>query len=117
MQKTYTYPKIGLEYHGMTFDSKKELDRYLMLKKMEEKGYIRNLRRRVPYELIPAHGAQGDMRAEKKVIYVADFVYINSKGHEIVEEVKTELLKKDPVYIMKRKLMRHVYGINIREKK
>jgi hypothetical protein len=39
---------------GITFDSKKEARRYLVLKKMEQDGEIKNLRLQVPVELVPS---------------------------------------------------------------
>ena len=115
MQNKYCYQNIKLEYNGMSFDSKKELERYLELKKMEDKGFISDLRRNVPYELIPAKEATDNMRSEKKATYIADFVYKDSKGRKVIEDVKSYFTKKDPAYVLKRKLMRHVYGICIKE--
>ena len=39
---------------GITFDSKKEARRYLVLKQMEQDGEIKNLRLQVPVELVPS---------------------------------------------------------------
>ena len=59
---------------GITFDSRKEADRYLVLKGMEEDGSIKDLRRQVRYELVPAFDVDG--RHYRAVYYVADFVYV-----------------------------------------
>lgn len=94
---------------GITFDSRKEADRYLVLKSMEEDGAIEDLRRQVRYELVPAFDVDG--RHYRPVYYVADFVY-REDGREVVEDVKG---MKTDVYKLKSKLVAYRYGRNIRE--
>lgn len=94
---------------GITFDSKREADRYLVLKGMEEDGLIDDLRRQVRYELVPAFDVDG--RHYRPVFYVADFVYIED-GKEIVEDVKGMMTD---VYKLKSKLFARRYGKVIRE--
>lgn len=94
---------------GITFDSKREADRYLVLKSMEEDGTIEDLRRQVRYELVPAFDVDG--RHYRPVFYVADFVYVED-GKEVIEDVKG---MKTDVYRLKRKLVAYRYGMNIRE--
>lgn len=94
---------------GITFDSKREADRYLVLKSMEEDGAIKDLRRQVRYELVPAFNVDG--RHYRPVFYVADFVY-RENGHEVVEDVKGMMTD---VYKLKRKLFARRYGMSIRE--
>lgn len=94
---------------GITFDSKREADRYLVLKGMEEEGAIEDLRRQVRYELVPAFDV--DDKHYRPVYYVADFVY-NENGHEVIEDVKG---MKTDVYRLKAKLVAYRYGMNIRE--
>lgn len=58
----------------------------------------------------------GNRLLEKECVYIADFVYTDSKtGELVVEDVKSEATKKKESYIIKRKLMLHVYGIKIKE--
>lgn len=94
---------------GMTFDSKREADRYLVLKSMEEDGAIEDLRRQVRYELIPAFDVDG--RHYRPVFYVADFVYVED-GKTVVEDVKG---MKTDVYRLKSKLFARRYGMSIKE--
>lgn len=94
---------------GITFDSRKEADRYLVLKGMEEDGTIEGLRRQVRYELIPAFDVDG--RHYRPVCYVADFVY-REDGREVVEDVKGV---RTDVYRLKSKLFARRYGMGIRE--
>lgn len=94
---------------GITFDSKREADRYLVLKSMEEDGAIEDLRRQVRYELVPAFDVEG--RHYRPVFYVADFVYVED-GKEVVEDVKG---MRTDVYRLKSKLFAYRYGVSIRE--
>lgn len=96
---------------GTTFDSRKEADRYLVLKCMEEDGIIENLRRQVRYELVPAFDVEG--RHYRPVYYVADFVYMDKEtGKEVVEDVKGV---RTDVYKLKSKLFARRYGMSIKE--
>nr|UVN10413.1 MAG: protein of unknown function DUF1064 [Bacteriophage sp.] len=94
---------------GTTFDSKREADRYLVLKSMEEDGAIEDLRRQVRYELVPAFDVDG--RHYRPVYYVADFVY-REDGREVVEDVKG---MRTDVYRLKSKLFARRYGKVIKE--
>ncbi len=49
---------------------------------------------------------------ERETAYLADFVYLDEAGHRVVEDVKGAAT---PEYRLKRKLMLHVHGIEIRE--
>lgn len=94
---------------GITFDSKREADRYLVLKSMEEDGAIEDLRRQVRYELVPAFDV--DSRHYRPVYYVADFVY-REDGREVVEDVKG---MRTDTYKLKAKIFARRYGKVIRE--
>lgn len=94
---------------GIAFDSRREADRYLVLKSMEEDGAIEDLRRQVRYELVPAFDV--DDRHYRPVFYVADFVYVED-GKEVVEDVKG---MRTDVYKIKSKLFARRYGMNIKE--
>lgn len=94
---------------GITFDSNKEADRYLVLKGMEADGAIEGLRRQVRYELIPAFDVDG--RHYRPVFYVADFAYVED-GKDVVEDVKG---MRTDVYRLKSKLFARRYGMNIKE--
>lgn len=96
---------------GITFDSRKEADRYIVLKGMEEDGSIDGLRRQVRYELIPAFDVDG--KHYRPVYYVADFVYMDKEtGDDVVEDVKG---MRTDAYRLKSKLFARRYGISIKE--
>lgn len=110
------------EVDGILFDSKREATRYIYLRDAQKRGEISNLRMQVKYLLIPAQYEQdrtgrmaGRIRGrllEREVSYIADFVYINEDGEEVVEDVKG---MRTAAYTIKRKLMLKVYGIRIVE--
>lgn len=90
---------------GIKFDSKREAQRYGALQLMLKAGLISNLRLQVPYQIT--------VNGMKVCKYVADFVY-EDKGIEIVEDVKG---MKTPIYNLKKKLMKAVFGVVISEVK
>lgn len=93
------------------FDSKKEAERYCVLKVFAQMGKIKNLRRQIRIELIPKTALT---RAR---YYVADFAYTDmASGKEIFEDVKSEITAKDKVYRLKKDLLLWRYpGIEFRE--
>lgn len=111
---------------GTVFDSHKEARRWDELLLLQRAGKITDLQRQVRYELIPAqyetyerYGKDGRRLKdgvrllERKVDYVADFVYtIADTGENIVEDTKGI---RTPEYIIKRKLMLAVHSIRIKE--
>lgn len=110
---------------GITFDSKREANRYRELSLLEKAGAIQNLQMQVEFELIPAiyemveqySDKTGKRLKDKKVLlekkcsYIADFVYTEN-GQMVVEDTKG-MRTRD--YIIKRKLMLFMKGIQIKE--
>ena len=95
---------------GETFDSQKEYRRFCELRLLERAGRIADLQRQVKFELIPSQRIDGKV-VERACVYVADFVYTED-GKKIVEDTKGV---RTADYIIKRKLMLWVHGIQIRE--
>lgn len=106
---------------GIEFDSKKEARRFAVLRAREEAGEISGLGRQVEFILIPEQrepdtiGSRGGIHKgkllERKVSYIADFVYMEN-GNLVVEDAKGMRL---PDYVIKRKLLLYIHGIQIRE--
>ena len=91
------------------YDSRAEARRAKELAVLERCGLIAKLEQQVRFELIPKQGL------ERAVHYVADFRYVdNETGSVVVEDVKG---MRTQVYVLKRKLMLQVHGIQIREVK
>lgn len=111
------YGNKKITVNGETFDSQKEYRRWCELKQLERAGAIKNLKRQVKFELLPAQYC-GKNCAERALNYIADFTYIeplNADRNEfsaVVEDVKG---KRTQAYIIKRKLMLYLHGIRIKE--
>ena len=115
---------------GITFDSQKEAHRYFELKLLQRAGQIQNLELQKEFELIPAqyeyyarYGKKGQRLkdgarcVEQSCVYKADFAYTEN-GKTVVEDVKGYRDPKSAGYarfVIKRKLMLHIYGIKIKE--
>lgn len=111
--KRNKYHARKVEYDGIVFDSAKEANRYAELSMMEKAGEIHDLQRQVRYELIPAQrDPETGKVLERACSYLADFVYTDNAGKQIVEDAKG--IRTD-VYKIKRKLMLQKYGIRVRE--
>lgn len=96
---------------GVTFDSQREAIRWQELRLMERAGMISGLTRQVPFELIPNVKTRTG-KTVRGVKYVADFVYRDQHGRQVVEDAKG---MKTEIYKIKAKLMLWLYGIEIQE--
>mgnify|MGYP003297103902 CR=1 FL=1 len=119
------YHSKKVETEDGLFDSHREKRRWYILKQMEKDGEITELRRQIPFELVPhqeldtprkmkvkTKGAKPrTQRSETAVKYFADFTYMKN-GKLVVEDSKG---MKTPEYVIKRKLMKYVHGIEIVE--
>lgn len=100
-------------YMGMTFDSKKEFERFLLLKDFQRQWLISELECQVPFQLIETFKYKGETILWVK--YIADFVY-KKWSEVIVEDVKSEITAWNPSYIIKKKLLLSLNpGINFVE--
>ena len=118
------YHNRKITVDGITFDSRREYNRYRELKLLERAGIIQGLELQKKYVLIPAqyetferYGKKGQRLKdgqkciEKECAYIADFVYTEN-GKSVVEDTKGMRTKE---YIIKRKLMLYVHGIRVKE--
>ena len=129
-KKGERYNHTKVEVNGLKFDSKKEYQRYLVLKEAEDQGIITDLRTQVKYELIPAVVEEyiEHLKTKDKVktrtlqlaiTWTADFVYLKD-GEEVVEDVKPSKALLSDRFVIKEKLffwkyrkrIRLVYNIN-----
>lgn len=91
---------------GIVFDSKKEGQRYRDLKVLERTKEITELELQPEFPIV--------VNETKVCKYIADFRY-KKDGETIVEDVKSEMTRKLPVYRLKKKLVKAVHGIDIEE--
>lgn len=92
------------ELDGITFDSRKEANRYALLKQQERFGLISNLQRQVSFELQPGY-TNNQGKKIRPITYVADFVYNTNIG-PVVEDTKGFKTKE---YQLKRKMFEYKY--------
>lgn len=90
---------------------------------LQRAGEISDLRLQVPYELLPAvyETVEKQLKTKTKLVqrcvqravhYVADFVYKDKDGNEVIEDSKGMRTKE---YILKKKMMRALLGKQINE--
>lgn len=131
--------KVHAEKTEDGYASKKEARRASELRLMEQAGQIKNLQEQKRFVLVPAiyetesgklvkdwaekpkkvlERQYGKLKIlERSLVYVSDFVY-EQDGETVVEDVKGYKKSNAAVYrifVAKRKLMLHEYGIRVRE--
>ena len=111
---------------GIWHASELEAARWCELIMLQKYGAIKDLKRQVEYELIPTQyetyerwGKNGKRLKpginvlERRLCYVADFVYTNDEtGEVVVEDTKG---CKTREYVIKRKLMLYIHKIRVKE--
>ena len=91
--------------YGITFDSKREADRYCELRLLEMAGKIKDLRLQYQFILQPPFRKNG--KSIRAITYVADFVYCDLERMRIVvEDVKGYKTKE---YMLKRKMFEYKF--------
>lgn len=88
---------------GIKFQSEREAKRYEELKLLVSAGEISNLRLQYCFPIV--------INGKRVCDYIADFVYVEH-GVEVVEDAKGH---RTEAYQLKKRLMRAVHGIVIRE--
>lgn len=110
------YGNVKTIVDGIEFDSKKEANRFQILRQMEKTGVISDLQMQVTFQLIPAQRKPSG-GIERQVYYIADFVYTKD-GKTVVEDVKGYRSPQSAGYakfVIKRKLMLYLHGIEVKE--
>lgn len=110
VKKTATLPD-GTEH---TFDSAKEAKVYNDLLVRLKAGEITDLRLQVPYELIGRQKLSTG-KTERAVYYIADFVYEENGIAKVVDVKGYRRGTAYAVFVIKRKLMKWVHGIEVTE--
>ncbi len=126
MRSRAKYGNKRLTIDGVTWDSKREYQRWLVLRQAEKDGLISDLERQPKFELVPAikekyvkHLKTKDKVCERTaqlpITYTADFRYIKD-GATVVEDVKASphMAALDPKFLIKEKLFRWKFGFPIK---
>lgn len=95
---------------GINFDSRAESRRYAELKLLERAGKIASLEVHPVFPLV--------VDGVKVGKYISDFAYFEKSGNahtkKVVEDVKSKPTMT-PVYRLKKRLLKALYGIDIKE--
>ena len=125
-EKTSKYRNKKVIIEGIEFDSKREGQRYRVLKEAQDKGVITDLELQPKYELIPAIREEYIKHLKTKdkvetrtvqlaITYTADFRY--KKGDiTVVEDVKAspKMAALDKAFLLKEKMFRYFFGFPIK---
>lgn len=103
-QRQHKYRAEPIKVDGIRFASKGEARRYGELKLLQAAGEISCLELQPRFPLVVNGVPLG--------AYVADFLYLNKEGRRIVEDFKGQ---RTALYLLKKKPMKAVYGIDVLE--
>jgi len=112
-KKAPKYRNTRCEHDGIKFDSQRERSHWFHLVQQQAAGLISDLRLQVPFVLTERR-QRDDGTWERASKYVADFTYMRD-GKLVVEDVKSEVTRKNRAYIQKRKQMLDKHGITVKE--
>ena len=102
--KRQKYGNRRVELDGLKFDSQHEAKVYKELMLRVKAGELKCVCRQVKFDLPGG------------IVYIADFVAISPDMHvEGVYDAKSEITKKNRVYINKKKQMKALWGIEVKE--
>jgi hypothetical protein len=106
MKRPLKYRNTPVKVDGVKYASKAEARRGAELKLLERSGKISHLRTQPKFPI--------EINGVVICRYVGDYAYLEN-GAEVVEDVKSPATRKNPVYVLKKKLVAAVLGITIRE--
>ena len=93
--------------NGVVWDSTTEYKYGLILKELQEKGVIKNLKRQIEHVLIPSF-KDGQGNSIRKMSYISDFEYIDvATGKYVILDVKGSAFNIDPTFKCKFKLLKY----------
>lgn len=101
--KRTKYGNRRVEIDGRKFDSQHEAEVYGELMLRQRAGELKLVLRQVPFEL------PGGIK------YIADFVTMDHAGSIEVIDAKSEITRKNRVFINKKKQMASEWGIEVKE--
>lgn len=105
-KKENKYKNKYVVWNDILFQSIKELNRYKDLLLLEKSNKIRELRRQVTFQL--------EVEGGKICKYICDHQYVDCQtGETIVEDVKSKATAKLSTFIIKKKMMKAILGIDV----
>lgn len=106
----YRNTKVKYVENGVekTKDSIKEYCRIRYLKQLEKEGKISDLQEQVVFLIQDKILDEKGKVVERAIKFIADATY-KEDGKSIVEDVKSWITKRNPTYILKRKMFKKLY--------
>jgi len=101
--------RIGSEVFDSGAESRTHQALLLAKNAARPRDRVLSVQRSVPFELVPRQDGERPCR------YVADFVVDYADGRTEVIDTKSTITRRNPLYILKRKLMLLNFGIRIVE--
>ena len=103
------YHNKKVEFHGIKFDSIKEMKRYIVLEATQKHGFIKELELQKKFELQEGF-IDNNGKKQRPIYYIADFFYFDTKlDCYVAEDVKSKATQKDKVYRLKSKMFMYQY--------
>ena len=104
---------VGAFFH---FDSVGEATKFAELAMLQNHGKISDLRLQVPFPVYPGRpGALSISKLGKPVFkYIADFVYYDEDGSQVVVDYKGSTSHVTDVFKLKKKIIETMYQVEIR---
>lgn len=103
------YHNKKVEFHGIKFESIKEMKRYIILEATQKHGFIKELELQKKFELQEGF-IDNNGKKHRPIYYIADFFYYDNKLHcYVAEDVKSKATQKDKVYRLKSKMFMYQY--------
>ena len=115
--KKSKYGNKKVIYQGIKFDSKKEKERYIILRELEQLGQISDLELQKKFELQPSYKLNG--KKIREISYVSDFTYykLYTRNDIPIKEFIVEDVKgcRTNIYKLKKKMFAYRYQTEITE--
>lgn len=100
-------PKEARTVKGIVFDSSIEAQRWAILRLLERKGDISDLRRQQSYPV--------EIKGHPFCVFTPDFEYITDRGLQVIEEVKSTGTANEPDYKLRKLAFELYYGLKVTE--
>jgi len=100
------FRNVPVVVDGIRFDSQKEARRWADLSLLQRAGQISDLSRQVRLPL--------KVNGQLVCTFVPDFTYTEN-GQQVIEDTKSPITRKHPVYRIKVKLLKALTGAEVRE--
>lgn len=98
-------PKSERTVDGLVFDSKRESQRFVLLRNLARANLITDLSTQVEFPV--------KINNKHYCTYTADFAYKDEDGNQIYEDVKSTGTAKDAAYRLRKKAAELYYGVKI----